>query len=198
MDALELFKTFPITHIPIVEENQLLGCISQSDIITIDDEQEPLQKQLDFLDHHKASSEETILELMSVFASHDTNILPVIKDHRYIGYFELNEILDLFCQSPFLHSDGVILVIGKHPKEYTISEVAQIVESNKGKLLGCYVSSISESSKELTLKIVSQEINEIIQSFRRYDYTIVSEHKDDIYLEELKNRASYLQKFLNT
>ena len=79
-----------------------------------------------------------------------------------------------------------------------MSEVAQIVESNNGTLLGSYISNNFGDKTELTLKISSQEINEIIQSFRRYNYTIITEHQDDFYLEELKNRSDYLQKFLNT
>ena len=79
-----------------------------------------------------------------------------------------------------------------------MSEIAQIVESNSGILLGNYISNYLGDKTEVTLKISSQEINEIIQSFRRYNYTIITEHQDDFYLEELKNRSDNLQKFLNT
>ena len=33
-EALQLFKTYPITHIPITKNNNYIGCISQSDILT--------------------------------------------------------------------------------------------------------------------------------------------------------------------
>jgi len=110
----------------------------------------------------------------------------------------LNDILDAFSQTPFLNSEGFVLVIEKNTKDYSMSEVSQIIESNNAIVLGCYESKRSNEKVEITLKISSQEINEIIQTFRRYNYTIITEHKDDIYLEELKNRSDYLQKFLNT
>lgn len=197
-EALTLFKTYPITHIPIIENKNYIGCISQSDILTIENENTLLKEQQDFLDHFNTNDENSVIELLKVFANNDTNILPVITNHSYIGYFELNDILEVFSHSPFLNSDGFILIIEKNNKEYTISEIAQIVESNNGRLLGCYISNTNGDKIELTLKISSQEINEIIQSFRRYNYTIITEHKDDFYLEELKNRSDYLQKFLNT
>ena len=53
-----------------------------------------------------------------------------------------------------------------------------------------------EDFVQVTLKIISDEINEIIQTFRRYDYKIVSNHENDIYLDDLKNRSEYLQKYL--
>jgi len=197
-EALELFKTYPITHIPITENNAYIGCISQSDILTIDNQDGLLKEQQDFLDHFQVHSEESIIELLNIFANNDTNILPAIIKQEYIGYFELNVILDVFSQSPFLNSDGFILILQKNNKEYSMSEIAQIVESNNGTLLGSYISNNIGDKTELTLKISSQEINEIIQSFRRYNYTIITEHLDDFYLEELKNRSDYLQKYLNT
>ena len=197
-EALELFKTYPITHIPITENNAYIGCISQSDILTIENQDKLLKEQQDFLEHFQVNSEESIIELLNIFANNDTNILPAIIKQEYIGYFELNDILDVFSQSPFLNSDGFILILQKNNKEYSMSEIAQIVESNNGTLLGSYISNNLGDKTEITLKISSQEINEIIQSFRRYNYTIITEHQDDFYLEELKNRSDYLQKFLNT
>ncbi len=197
-EALQLFKTYPITHIPITKNNNYIGCISQSDILTIDNENDSLKEQQDFLEHFLVNSEESIIELLKVFANNDTNILPAIVKHQYVGYFELNDLLDVFSQSPFLNADGFILIVQKNSKEYSMSEIAQIVESNNGILLGSYISNYLGDKTEVTLKISSQEINEIIQSFRRYNYTIITEHQDDFYLEELKNRSDYLQKFLNT
>ena len=40
-------------------------------------------------------------------------------------------------------------------------------------------------------------MNDIIQSFRRYNYEIVSEHYEDIYINTLKERSDYLDKYLN-
>ena len=197
-EALQLFKTYPITHIPILNNEHFVGCISQSDVLTIENKNGLLKDQQDFLDHFQSNNEESIIELLKVFSNNNTNILPAIVNYKYIGYYELNDILEVFSQSPFLSSDGFILIIQKNNKEYTMSEVAQIIESNNGALLGCYVSNNLGDKIELTLKISSQEINEIIQSFRRYNYTIITEHQDDIYLEELKDRSDYLQKFLNT
>ena len=197
-DAYRLCKTFPITHIPIVEDQQYLGCISQTDILTIENKKEPLLNYRDIFDHFKTDGSTSLLELFKIYADNDTNIIPVVLDYSYIGYFELNDVLDAFSQTPFLNSDGFILVVEKNNTDYSMSEIAQIVESNNGSLLGCYISSKLGDRVALTLKISSQEINEIIQTFRRYNYTIITEHKDDFYLEDLKNRSEYLQKFLNT
>jgi hypothetical protein len=46
------------------------------------------------------------------------------------------------------------------------------------------------------MKISLGAINEIIQSFRRYNYEIISEHQEDNYINSLKERSDYLDKYL--
>ena len=49
---------------------------------------------------------------------------------------------------------------------------------------------------QVTRKIITEDINEIMQAFRRYNYKIISSHQNDKYLEDLKYRLEYLQKYL--
>ena len=110
---------------------------------------------------------------------------------------ELKDVLKFFQESPFLKEEGGILVIRKPKLDYSISQISQIIEGNGGKVLGLFISNINESSVEITIKFAQSYIDEIIQSFRRYEYEIISEHQEDSYLENLKERSDYLDKYLN-
>ena len=50
---------------------------------------------------------------------------------------------------------------------------------------------------QATVKIAPTGINTIVQTFRRYGYNIVSQHAEDTYLDSLKERSKYLDKYLN-
>lgn len=78
-----------------------------------------------------------------------------------------------------------------------MSQISQIVESNNGKLLGMFVSSAEADKIQITVKIALGSLNDIIQTFRRYNYEIISEHQEDNYLNALKERSDYLDKYLN-
>lgn len=196
--AQKLFKAFPITHIPVVEEKQLMGCISETDISTIEDHNARLSEYSYLMDHFSVEQHVTLLELITNFADHDCNLMPAHnKEREYLGYFELNDILDVFSDSPFLHSNGVEIVIEKSEKDYSASQVTQIVESNGGKVLGFYISNQTSDTIQTTVKVSSEDVNEIIQTFRRYNYHIISQYKDDHYLQDLKDRSEYLQKYLD-
>ena len=196
-NAQKVFNNYPITHFPVIENTKLIGSIAEADIQTIENKEDVLGSYSHLLNSFFADKKATVLELLKIFADNDTNIIPVLNDYKeYIGYFDLSDILDIFSTSPFMIEESETLIIEKIRTDYSMSEVAQIIESNGGKLLGLYVSEKKSDSIQITLKVISNEINEIMQTFRRYDYKIISMHENDIYLEDLKNRSEYLQKYL--
>jgi CBS domain-containing protein len=195
--ARKIFKNFPITHFPVVENGILLGSFAEDDIQTIDDKDAELGVYSHLLNSFFADEKATVLELLKIFADNDTTVIPVLnKENNYIGYYDLCDVLDVFSTSPFMIEQSETLIIEKLELDYSMSEVSQIVEANGAKLLGLYLSEKQNGFVQVTLKIVTNELNEIIQTFRRYDYKIISAHENDIYLEDLKNRSEYLQKYL--
>ena len=82
-------------------------------------------------------------------------------------------------------------------KDYSFSEVSQITESNNANILGVFVSKFENDLAQITLKLSPTGINEIIQAFRRYGYRVVSEHQEDSFNKNLKDRSKYLDKYLN-
>ncbi len=137
-------------------------------------------------------------DVLQVFATNNCNALPVIdKEKNYLGYYEIEDFLGLFRQTPFLHENGMTLVISKGVNDYSFSEIAQIIESNNATLFGAFVSAIDQEMAEIILKISLHDISNTIQTFRRYGYHIINEIHEDRYLQYLKERADYLEKYLN-
>lgn len=138
------------------------------------------------------------LDVLEVFAKNHTNVVPILDENNiYIGYYEMEDIMKFFQETPFLKEPGGIIIVQKGLLDYSMSEVAQIVESNNGKVLGSFVSEANLENVQITIKIGLGAINEIIQTFRRYNYDIISEHQEDTYINSLKERSDYLDKYLN-
>jgi predicted transcriptional regulator len=193
----EFFDELTFSHFPVVEEEIYIGSIASNDIETFDS----TKKVLDYrysLEGFFARSNMIWLDVLEVFAKNNTNLVPVLDEkNKYVGYYEISDIMKFFNETPFLFEQGKIIVVKKRELDYSISQIAQIVESNDGKLLGLFVSSTDGEYLEVTLKISIGPINEIIQAFRRYDYEIISEHNEDSYINTLKERSDYLDKYLN-
>ena len=195
--AQKLFKNYPITHFPVIENNKLLGSFAEDDIQTIENKEDEIDTYAHLLHSFYADEKATVIELLKIFADNDTNIIPVLNQFKdYIGYFDLRDVLDVFSTSPFMLEESETLIIEKQKNDYSMSQIVQIIESNGGKLLGIYISEKQLDMIQVTLKVISNEINEIMQTLRRYDYKIISIHENDLYLEDLKNRSGYLQKYI--
>lgn len=116
---------------------------------------------------------------------------------KYLGFLELKDFLHTLGKMPFLNDSGAVLVIETARHHYSPSQISQIIESNNGKILGLFLTSTTENTIECTIKLNSSSLNDTVQAFRRYGYTIKSEHIEDSYVQGLKERSKYLKKFLN-
>ncbi|MCF8715366.1 CBS domain-containing protein [Joostella atrarenae] len=207
-DILPLLPNYPVkmvrgmfsdctnTHIPVVEDNMLVGNISEDDVQGFDAESK-VSDYLYALDVFFVRKETNWLDVLEAFAKFNTNVLPILNENNeYIGYYELIDIMSLFKETPFLNEPGGILIVEKGNADYSFSEVSQIVESNDGKLLGAFISDDQGEVTQITMKIGNTGLNEIIQTFRRYSYNVVSGNEEDSYIEGLKERSNYLDRFL--
>ena len=179
------------------ENGTYLGSLSETDAHCFESTK-PLSEYRIRLRRFLCTSRYTLARCFRSFCKNSTNIMPVLSEqNKYLGYYELNDVISLFNESPFFSEVGGVLVIEKGVNDYSFSEISQIVESNDGKLLGAFISKMNSDLVQVTLKIGNTGLNEIIQTFRRYSYNIISGHEEDSYIESLKERSDYLNKYLD-
>ena len=109
----------------------------------------------------------------------------------------MNDIMALFNNTPFLNEAGGIIVVEKALSDNSFSEISQIIESNDANILGFFISKMDNNIVQTTIKIGHTGMNAIVQTFRRYGYHVISNHEEDTFIEDLKDRSNYLDKYLN-
>ncbi|TWO33750.1 CBS domain-containing protein [Seonamhaeicola sediminis] len=197
-DLQSLFNQLTYSHIPVKDTHDVfVGLLFETDVHCFDSNK-LVSDYLYALENFFVRDTTLWLDVLEAFAQNSANIMPVLDEkNNYLGYYELKDIISLFNESPFFHSAGAVIVVEKGINDYSFSEISQIVESNGGRVLGAFVSKIKNDVVQVTLKIGNSNINEIIQTFRRYSYNIASGHEEDTYFENLKDRSDYLRKYLN-
>ena len=196
-DAQDRLDEISFSHFPVVEEGVYIGCIIKDDLETFDGDKKVADYRFT-LEPFFARTTMIWLDVLEVFAKNHTNLVPVLdENNQYKGYYEIEDIIKFFHETPFLKEQGGIIIVQKGILDYSMSQVAQIVESNNGKLLGLFVSEANTENVQITIKISLGGLNDIIQTFRRYNYEIISEHQEDNYINNLKERSDYLDKYLN-
>lgn len=196
-DVQNMFNQLTSSHILVKKKAEYIGCISENDVHSFDGNK-LLSDYLIALEYFFVRDNTNWLDILEAFALHNSNIMPVLgKDNKYLGYYEFSDIMSLFNNTPFLNEVGGIIVVEKGIREYSFSEICQIIESNDVKILGVIISKIENDNIQATIKIGNTGMNAIVQTFRRYNYNIISNHEEDKFLEDLKDRSKYLDRYLN-
>ena len=197
-EAQKAFDQTTYSHLPIVDGDIYYGALDREEIELMQSNDSKLADHRQLFHPFYVIDSMNWFEVLQYFATYNTNLMPAINNEKkYIGYYELDDFLNLFKCTPFLHEEGVILVISKNINDYSFSEISQIVESNNATLFGAFVSKIDEDTAQITLKLSLHDINNTLLSFRRYNYEIINEFEKDKYLDELNRRSGYLQRYLN-
>ena len=193
----DFFSETYFSHFPIIEEGVYIGCLPIFDLETF--EMNKTVKHYRYtLEGFYVRTNMIWLDVLEVFARNHSNVVPVLDDtNKYVGYYEITDVIKLFYETPFLKELGGIIIVERATVDFSVSQIVQIVESNNGKVLGLFVSDTSIDKIQVTVKLALGGMNEIIQTFRRYGYDIISEHQEDNYINNLRERSDYLDKYLN-
>ena len=193
----EVFNQLTYSHVPIQKDGIYIGCLSETDVYCFDGN-EKVEDVLYAVEHFFVDQSAIWLDVLDTFALNDSNLMPVLdSNHNYLGYYLLIDIISLFRNTPFFSEPGGTIIVEKAYKDYSLSEICQIVESNNIKMLGVFVSKINNDMVQVIIKIENSGLSAIFENFRRYGYTIISGHEDDRFLKTLKDRSAYLNRYLN-
>lgn len=195
--VIRFFKGHTYSHIAVAEKGQYLGVLNEADLDTFE-EGKKIEDYRYNLESFFVRKDTNWLDVLEKFARNESNLLPVLGDGEHIlGYYNITDIVSMFIDTPFFTEPGGILIVEKGIKDYSFSEIAQIVESNNTRFIGGFITDIHNDVVQVTIKIGTTNLNEIQQTFRRYNYNIVFGTNDDQFLEDLKQRSDYLDKYLN-
>jgi len=94
---------------------------------------------------------------------------------------------------------GGVIVLDLNVHDYSMTQIARIVEDNDAKIWCCYVSIPAGSAKmEVTLKISQTDLTSIIRSFQRYGYSIKASYQGHNRHEDiLRNHYDQFMLYLN-
>ena len=124
-------------------------------------------------------------------------ILPVIsEDGLFLGYYDSIELVSLLNDLPCFYYEGQELIISHKNNQFSLGKVGQIIEGQGDDFLQFNLISRTDTHSVGYIKIKSDDLNSLLQILRAHGYHIISKHRDDQYIDDLKERSAYLSKFL--
>ncbi len=198
--GLRWMDEFKVMHLPILnEKGVLLGIVSEEDIIDNDDILKTFKETSIHYQMLFASNTAHILDIIKLFAHTSSSVVPIIdKKEKYIGCISYDSLMKQMGHISFFCDPGGIIALEMNHHDYTLTQIANIVEGNGAKLLGVYVKNHEDSTKiTVTIKINRNEISDIIQTFNRYEYSIVGTFSASEYNDDLQDKLDQFMNYLN-
>jgi hypothetical protein len=126
-------------------------------------------------------------------------LLPVVDASKnYIGVLMAEDITMALGTSFSFNGEGAIIVLETTPYDYSLSQIAQIVESNDAKILQLFVNNSNNSENlEIIIRVDQTMVHRMLQTFYRYNYIVKSVFFFFFNEEDLKERYNLFMKFLN-
>lgn len=197
---LSWMDIFKVSHLPVVDDNNYLGLISDSQIFDTNTDKLSVNRYKQLFKKIFVKEYQHIFEIIEVITKHKLSTIAVLKnDNTYLGVIRFVDLAHEFFKLMAIENIGGVITLELNSYDYLMSEISQIVESNDAKILSHYVKTMRDNNKlEITLKINRTDLSAIIQTFERYNYNIKSIYGDNQEVNSLlKNRMDMLLKYLD-
>ena len=197
--ALAWMEEFKVSHLPVLKNGNFVGVVSETDIL----DQAQVEESLDVLFQHLpwpfVLSNHHIYQVLARIAEYKLSVIPILdEEEHYIGCTTVHHLIKLIANTGSIKENGGIIVLEMANTDYSMAQIAQIVESNDAKILSSYIMSSTDSTNiEVTLKINTTELDRIIRTFERYDYVIKASFQRSEYEEDMQFRYDALMNYLN-
>lgn len=197
--ALELMNQFRVNHLAIVKNSFFLGVVSDKEINLWNSADEFIEEHLHNLASPHVLHSQHLFDIIEVLEKNNLSVVPVLDEEKqYQGVITNRKLLYTIAKSAAIQSIGGVIVLKMNNNDYSLTEIANIVESNNTKILSSYVTSTPESAKmELTLKLNTSDIVSIVKDLERFDYLITASYKEDESDVDFLQRYEQLMRFLN-
>ncbi len=198
-EAKLILQNNSIPLLPLVVNNELTNYISFNKI--------------------KSFSNKTKLSEIPLYDSHLPYVLPgqhlydVLKQLKtldlpllavqsisgeYIGIIKTSEVVKAISKSLSIYSTGSILILKVHPKDYSLANIARIIEYNDAKILGVTLFEMEHTSELLVhLKLNTNTLKSILATLERYNYTIHSYFSREDTVYDADERYESLMRFID-
>ena len=197
--ALNWMEIFKISHLPIVNNQEFLGLISDTDIYDMNQPNEPIGNHVLTLYKPFVTTEQHIFEVIGLASRLKLSVVPVLDvKNNYKGVITSTDLIRHIAGISSMDQPGGIIVMEVLDRDYSLSQIAQIVESNNVKILSMYITSSPASTQlEITLKVNTSDLVSVIKTFERYNYDVKTwvtdnDSMDRFYSERLDLLMKYL------
>lgn len=195
--ALQLMNDYHVAHLPVVEDENYLGIISEEQLLQSNEESKLME--LAIADGTSSvQANEHFLKAIQTAVTHKLSIVPVVEEKQLLGIVTYNDLLRNASDFMSLSQPGALVVLEIDNRNYSFTEINRIVESVGAQITQLNTFTDPESgTSQVTIRVNKIEVSDLISTFQRYEYNVKYYFGEELYENELKSNFDNLMNYLN-
>ncbi|MBC9933759.1 CBS domain-containing protein [Chitinophaga qingshengii] len=197
--ALRLMNEFHLTQLPMVVDNKYVALVEEDQIMDLE-EPEMKVESIQYNGANRPAIQEGahLFEALKLFYEFKLSVLPVItKENDYLGIISKDSLLAALAAYNSAKEAGGILALEMDPRDYSLSEIARIAESNDVTLLSVNTITDPSGKLEVLLKTNRQELHSLVATYERFNYTIKYIYSEEQEEDLLKKNYDLLMNYIS-
>jgi Mg/Co/Ni transporter MgtE len=198
--AIVWMEEFRCAYMPVVDEEKLLGFISEEIILETNDIEKQV-KDFDLVGQNCYVHLDThFYDILKIAANNKLQMVAVLnQDQTYCGVITIQDTLTSFAQTAAVQLPGGILVLSMNHTDYSLSEISRLIEENHAKILSSIVKEdpLDTVKLRLTLKINQLDLSRIVATLERFGYKVIGRYHETKPIGDDKERIDMLLRYLD-
>ena len=197
--AADRMSELRVSHLPIVNEIEFLGLISDHEILENADPTQAvgslrISLLLSFIYDYQHA-----YDVLKIMSEQKLSLVPVVDIKKtYLGSVTQPALVEYCSRLCSAIQPGGIIVLEVNIRDLAMSEISKIIESNNAMLLSSFTENSPDSTRVfVTLKLNKTDITPIIATFERYNYIVKVSFQTDQYRDDSLGRYESFMNYLN-
>lgn len=197
--ALDWMEEFKVGHLPVVENGRLLAVVKDSELAEQTGAKATVQLAMNQVEVPYVRAGQHIYDVMKLFVERGLTVVPVLDaEGHFLGAISEHEALRKLAEVTNVREPGSVVVLEMNQNDYSLQEIARIVEGNSAKVLSVYCHTLTDSTRiEVTLKVNREDISDILQTFERFEYAVKTTFQGSRFHEDLRGRYDELMRLID-
>lgn len=197
--AMVRMHEYNVNQLPVTCGDKYIGIMPMEELVGLKHLNNPLIELQGSMKKAYVYEDAHLYDVMKAAIEYNVRLIPVLsRDEKYIGVITAESAMKAFADLQSIMDEGGLLTLRVPIKDFLLSEIAHIVESNNANILSFY-SHINKASStiDVTLKLNTNELSAIIAAFERYEYDVQGVFQDTNYQEDVKEKYDAFMKYLD-
>jgi CBS domain-containing protein len=197
--ALEWMDDFKVSHLPVIDKTAYVGLVSDVELLDLNLSNDRIGKIKHLLGKPFVFDYQHAYDALKLYAIAKIDVIPVLDEkERYAGAITHVQMLNYFSVLTAAQEPGSIIILEISQHDYSLSQIAQIAESNGAKIVSLFLTPNHDSTLlEVTLKLNLQNAAPVIQTFERFGYNVKASFSQVNETGNLQERYDSLMHYLN-